>query len=188
MQAVTAMKKILILLCSLVFVLTSCEDEYSSLYSTKYRVQFDFDVNGSAELITAMGNPGQYVTVRRKSGTGLVRIENQFGGHDYTLRPNAYEVFAYGLGGLIIGTRSVPNINDQFEPLAYDLACPNCDRPDCRLEIRDNGTAKCGKCSIVYDLNDNGVIVEADNKPKDKVRGLYRYRIIYNGVTVRVFN
>lgn len=189
------MKKILTTLLCLVFAFTACEDEFSSSYSTKYRVRFYFEVNQSAEMIGAIGNPGQYVTIRQKSGNSTtqkgvyIRIENLLGGNDYALSYIGANEFELGLGGLIVGTSSTPNMNDGFDILAYDLACPNCDRIDRRLTLKDNGLTKCAKCGLTYDLNNLGVIYKAeDTNKKDKVRGLYRYRIVYNGTSINVFN
>lgn len=182
------MKRILIATLCLVLTLISCEDEYNSLYSKKYRVQFYFEVASSAELNNAVGNPGQYVSIRRKSGTGLIRIENVLGGNDYPLSYIGNSDFEYGLGGLIVGTSSIPNMNDGFDLLAYDLACPVCDRPDRRLSLKDDGTAKCGKCGMAYDMNNYGVILSAGEENKTTVRGLLRYRIFYDGKSIRVFN
>lgn len=182
------MKRIYLLLMCVVFAFTGCEDEYSSLYTTKYRVQFYFEVAASAELINTIGNPGQYVSIRRKSGTGLIRIENTLGGNDYSLSYIGSKDFDYGLGGLIVGTSSMPNMNDGFDILAYDLACPNCDRAERRLTLRDDGTAKCSKCGIAYDMNNYGVIISADEVAQGGARGLYRYRVAYDGRAIRVFN
>jgi hypothetical protein len=185
------MKKILSLLCCFMFVFASCGDEfeYSSQFSSKYPVRFYFNVSGSAELINAIGNPGEYVTIRRKSGTGYVRIENTLGGNDYSLSFVGSTDFLYGLGGLIVGTSNVPNMNNGFDLIAYDLACPTCDRPERRLSLKGNGTAKCSKCGLTYDMNNLGVIVNADDSVSvNNARVLYRYRITYDGQAIRVFN
>lgn len=174
-----------------VFALAGCKDEYSysSQFSSKYPVQFYFSVGASAELINVIGNPGEYVTIRRKSGTGNVHIENTHGvGNDYPISYTGEHDFRYGLGGLIVGTSNVLNMNDGFDLVAYDLACPTCDRAAYRLSLKDNGTAKCAHCGITYDMNNYGVVIEADTVTEGSVRGLYRYRITYDGQAIRVFN
>ncbi len=163
----------------------SCEDEISSQYSTKYRVRFYMEVIGAAELINTIGNPGEYVTIRQRAGK--VRIENEQGGNEYTLSYIGANEFEYGLGGLIVGTSSVPNMSDGFDILAYDLACPSCDRNDRRLTVK-NGEAHCGKCGLTYDLNYFGVVKSATDSTLTNVRGLYRYRIVYDGRAINVFN
>ena len=165
---------------------TSCKDEVSSTYSTKYQVRFYFEVATSVELYNAMGNPGQFVTIRPINGK--VRITNMLGqNHEYALSQIGAREFEYGLGGLIVGTCSSPNLSNGFDNVAYDLACPNCDRQSHRLTIKDNGTALCSHCGNSYDLNNNGWIITASDATKEQ-RGLYRYRIIYNGVAINVNN
>ena len=84
--------------------------------------------------------------------------------HEYALSQIGAREFEYGLGGLIVGTSSTPNMSNGFDIVAYDLACPNCDR-----------------------LNNFGWIITASDATKEQ-RGLYRYRIIYNGVSINVNN
>ncbi len=182
------LKKSLLLsftLCLFTLFFTSCEDEVSSQYSKKYRVRFYMEVNGAAELISTIGNPGQYVTIRQRAGK--VRIENELSGNDYMLSYIGANEFEYGLGGLIVGTSSVPNMSDGFDILAYDLACPSCDRNDRRLIVK-GGEANCIKCGLTYDLNYFGVVKSATDSTLTNVRGLYRYRIVYDGRAINVFN
>ncbi len=167
------------------FAFTSCEDEVSSQYSTQYQVRFFMNVNESAELISAIGNPGQFVTIRQKAGK--VRIENELGGNDYNLSYIGANEFLYGLGGLIVGTSNIPNMNGNFDIVAYDLACPTCNRAERRLSVH-GGNAKCGKCGLSYDLNNNGVISNSADSTLTNVRGLYKYRLIYDGKSINVFN
>lgn len=182
------MRKVLLTFLCLAFAFSSCEDEFSSQYSAKYPVQFYFVVAHSAELINVVGNLGEYATIRRKSGTGYVRIENVLGGNDYTLSYVGSKDFRYGLGGLIVGTTNIPNMRDGYDILAYDLACPTCERADRRLTISGNGTAYCKECGITYDMNNYGIIVGADTLTQSDARGLFRYRITYDGQAIRVFN
>lgn len=165
--------------------LVSCSDEASSTYSTKYPVRFYFEVASSTELYNAMGNPGQFVTIR--SVGGKVRIANSLGSTDYSLSQIGYREFEYGLGGLIVGTSSTPNMQNGFDFMAYDLACPECDRQTYRLTVKDNGTALCQHCGNSYDLNNYGWILTVGDESREH-RGLYRYRIAYNGIAISVSN
>ncbi|MBQ2165654.1 MAG: hypothetical protein II447_02650, partial [Bacteroidaceae bacterium] len=90
--------------------------------------------------------------------------------------------FRFGLGGLIVGTDTWGNYR------AFDLACPNCDRVDFRLTIGENGIVSCGKCGIKYDLNNDGVIFDKGKGTYESPRGLYRYRIAYDGMRVHITN
>lgn len=178
------MKRTIVILTCMV-CLSACKDEISSTYSTKYPVRFYYEVAGSTELYNAMGNPGQFVTVRQVSGK--IRVTNSVGSHDYTLSQVGYSEFEFGLGGLIIGTSSTPNMSGGYDLMAYDLACPNCDRQSYRLTVKDNGTALCSHCGNSYDLNNYGWIISVTDNSKE-YRSLYRYRIMYNGVAVNVNN
>ena len=170
------------MLCCLV----SCKEEISGTYSTKYPVRFYFDVASSPELYNAIGNPGQFVTIRKVNGK--IRITDMIGQtHDYAPSQIAAKEFEYGLGGLIVGTSSTPNMSNGLDILAYDLSCPSCDRQDKRLTVKDNGTALCPHCGNSYDLNNYGWILTATDDTKEQ-RGLYRYRVYYNGTAINVNN
>lgn len=178
----------LLCLSLIICMFMACDKDLSTTYSTKYPVRFYFDVINSTELYNAMGNPGQFVSIR--SLGNKVRIENVLGGHDYSLSQIGSSEFEYGLGGLIVGISSTPSMNNTFDPVAYDLACPNCSSASPkRLTVMDNGTAKCKNCGIVYDLNNWGWIVETPSDLGDKeLHGLYRYRILFNGTSINVNN
>lgn len=167
-------------------LLMACEDEATSTFSKKYRVRFYFEIQQSSELYNAIGNPGQFVTIRPLNGK--VRIENTLGGNDYALSQIGSRDFEYGLGGLIVGTSSTPNMQNNFEIVAYDLACPNCDRQSYRLKLKDDGSASCGHCGMTYDLNNFGWILNAAVNQDKELRGLYRYRVVFNGMAVNITN
>ncbi len=166
-------------------LLAACTDDTTSSFSTKYPVRFYFEVAGSTELYNAMGNPGQFVTIRGINGK--VRIANSLGSTDYALSQIGAREFEYGLGGLIVGTASTPNMSGGFDYVAYDLACPRCDQQRYRLDVKDNGTALCSHCGNSYDLNNYGWIITVGNDSEQQ-RGLYRYRIVYNGMAINVNN
>lgn len=157
----------------------SCSDETTSTYSTKYRVMCGFAIASYAELQTTINNPGQFATIRKSGSKILMQTLTQ--SHEYNMDALSAE-FQFGLGGLIVGTDSWINLR------AYDLACPNCDRNDRRLTLQENGEAKCGKCGIVYDLNNDGVILDKGNGLHDKPRRLYRYRITPTGTHIHISN
>ncbi len=164
-------------------ILFSCEDELKGSFSKKNHVYCFFNSMQYPQLHNAMGNPGQYVSIRQRvlNGKTLIEMKSSIGTEQYTA--DALSVnFTYGLGGLIVGT------NYYGEYLAYDLACSNCDRADRRLTLNDNGTAKCGKCGIVYDLNNYGVISAVEGEGSATPRNLYRYRINYDGTNLVVHN
>lgn len=165
--------------------LMGCKDEINKIYSTKYPVRFYYEVATSTELFNALGNPGQYVTIQPLGGK--IIIGNTLQQHEYPLSAIGSRDFLFGLGGLIIGTSSTLNMSNGFDLVAYDLACPNCDRAAYRLTVKDNGTASCKKCGSSFDLNNYGVILSVSDQSKE-YRGLYRYRIFYNGLAINVNN
>ncbi len=177
------LKKLIVPLLCLV-CLSACSDDSTSTYSKREYVYCYFSVLQYTELFHVMGNPGQFASIRKHVTNGVTKVTMSSTGTttDYTLDALSKN-FGFGLGGLIMGT------NYHGEPLCYDLACPICDRADRRLSITTDGYAKCGKCGVTYDLNNNGVIYE---KPEDadliNPRGLYRYRIRFDGTTVNAYN
>lgn len=179
-----------IMAVALMCLIVGCskDDLTTNRYSTKYPVRFYFEVITSPELFNAVGNPGQFVTIRPLMGK--VAIANSQQETEYPLSQIGYKEFEYGLGGLIVGTSATPNVNGGFDLVAYDLSCPNCDRQMFRLTVRDNGTALCKKCGITYDLNNFGWIMSVpENCIFDQPRGLYNYRIYYgNGATGPTIN
>ena len=172
-------------LAGVMLLAAACKDDISSTYSTKYPVRFYFEVAASSELYNAIGNPGQFVSIRPVGGK--VRISNVLGGNDYSLSQIGSREFEYGLGGLIIGTSSTPNMQNGYDLMAYDLACPTCDRQTYRLTLKDNGTALCSHCGNSFDLNNYGWVLGVNDDTK-QTRGLLRYRIVFNGMAVSVSN
>lgn len=178
------MKRFPIVLLLVFAVLCACSDSYSE-FSKKYLVNFSYMVTASQQLFTTMGNYGQFCTIRKESSNGKTEIvmTNAMSTGRYTIN-ETQKYFNYGLGGLIVGT----NIYGQH--LAYDLACPNCDRNFRRLSLGDNGFATCNHCGLTYDMNNLGVITSRDStaRPQTDVRGMLRYRITYNGTNIAVYN
>ena len=61
------------------------------------------------------------------------------------------------------------------------------------ISVADNGYATCNHCGLSYNLNAHGIIAyksdtEKENAAKSDLRGLYRYRIQFNGTIVSVYN
>ena len=170
-----------------ILLATSCQkDEAQKTYSTKYPVRCNFYVPTYTQLFNAMAGYGQYVTVRqttdRQSGTSVIQMSDMLSTDNYAIDATM-RYFNYGLGGLIIG------MSTYTEPLAFDLACPNCDRAERRLSLKDDGTAVCSKCGITYDLNNYGFIRSVPDQCQHLTpRGLYRYHITFYGDNVSVYN
>lgn len=182
------MKKILTIISTIAIltsVLAACtDDEATPTFSKREYVFCRFDVHQYAELFNVMGNYGQFASIRKRIVNGVTKfsITNSSSSNDYTVDALSKD-FGLGLGGLIVGT------NHYGESLCYDLACPICDRAARRLTLDSDGYAKCAKCQVVYDMNNYGAIykIPADAQLTNK-RGLYRYRINYNGQIVNAYN
>lgn len=175
------MKRLVFSILAMVLCFCSCDTENASnIYSTKYRVAFYFEISRSTELFNTMGSPGMFASIRQVNGK--IRITDVSGKYtDYA--PDKIQTdFRYGLGGLIVGNSYMQ------EYLAYDLACPNCDRQKYRLTFDSSGKASCAHCGTTYDLNNNGWILSTKDSTATDLRALYRYRIVYNGLTVNVYN
>ncbi|MBR1668886.1 MAG: hypothetical protein IJ693_11510 [Bacteroidaceae bacterium] len=177
------MKKLAFLLFP-ILLLCGCSDDATSTFSNREHVFCRFDVLQYVELFNVMGNPGQFASIRKHVVNGVTKVTMESAGSstDYNLDALSKN-FGFGLGGLIVGTS---NFN---ETLCYDLSCPICDRADRRLTLSNNGYAHCAKCGTTFDMNSKGVIYQIDeeNPPVTK-RGLYRYRINYDGSTVNAYN
>ena len=138
-----------------------------------------------AELTAAL-NQGSFVTIRSVTTAGdyntKIRISNGVSTQDYVPAAIDFKSFRFGCGGIITGT------NYGGEPLAYDLACPNCRSVEYRLTVNTDGTCSCSHCNIVYDLNNYGFIINTEkNTIHSAPRGLYRYRAEINPQVVHVW-
>lgn len=167
------------------FLLTSCDKNLATqTYSTANPVRCNFEVLKYLELNNTMNSPGEFCTIRQVQRGELNQIEmtSNVGTTRYNF-DGVTRYFMFGLGGIIVG------LSQTSEPLAYDLACPNCNVQSRRLTIQTDGNCSCPHCHIVYSLNNYGIIVSTKgNTIHPTPRGLYRYRIMWNGTEVSVFN
>lgn len=98
-----------------------------------------------------------------------------------------YDNTILGLGGLIIGLPSLPEMGkDVSQVVCFDLNCPNCYEQyggiSKRMELSD-GTAYCRGCNRTYSLNDRGIISKGEGG-----RSLFRYKVSYVGTALVVSN
>ena len=165
------------------FVFGSCtKEEASKTYSTANMVRCYLQVQQYTQLFNTMGSFGEFATIRPLKSQGKMSMWSNIGTTDYPMTADM-RGFEFGLGGLIVG------VNYYGEYMAFDLACPNCNRADRRLMIGDAGIAKCAKCGLSYDLNNYGVISAASSVSENvSPRGLFRYRIMYDGTNLSVYN
>lgn len=165
-------------------VLAACsKDEATSTYSQREYVYCFFNVVQYTELFNVMGNNGQFATIRRQVEDGVTHIRMTSAGSStpYPLDATA-KGFGFGLGGLIVGT------SYGGESLCYDLSCPICDRAGTRL-TPDGIYATCANCGVTFDMNNYGVISSTPGGAEiANPRGLYRYRIRFDGSIVNAYN
>lgn len=166
-------------------LLCGCSDDATSMYSNREHVYCAFDVLRADVLFNVMGNYGQFASIRKRVVEGKTQIElvSSTGLKGYYPLDQLSNNYGLGLGGLIVGTSNFG------ETLCFDLACPICDRAERRLSLTSDGYAKCAKCGVIYDLNNAGTIYKIPEDADLPVkRGLYRYRINYNGQIVNAYN
>lgn len=171
------------LFSTLLFV--SCnKNETTQVFSTAHPVRCNFEVLKYIELNNTMNSPGEFCTIRQVQDGDVNKIEMK--SNVGTTRYNFDAItryFIFGLGGIIVG------LSQTSEPLAYDLACPNCNQQSYRLTIQSDGNCRCSHCNIIYSLNNYGYIVSTEgNTLHNSPRGLFRYRIMWNGTEVSVSN
>lgn len=160
----------------------SCDDELNSTYSNANPVRCHFLVVQYQELFNVVGNYGQYATIKPLANT--ITMSCAASKNTYNLDATQ-KYFDFGLGGLIVGT----NYDGDYR--AYDLACPNCNRKDTRLTISNDGFATCpdNKCHIKYNLNYDGIITSVPDECRhSKPRALLRYRVVYDGMNLSIYN
>lgn len=162
-----------ILFAIILLGLTACgESPYSG-----YAANFSCDI--AYPPFNQVTGLGQFITVKRKSGTSYEVTDAQGNIHTHELTDmETRQKFQYGLGGFIIGS---PSLKDG-EIFAYDWACPTCDMARYRLDINDIGLAACHNCGAVFDLNSGGIPIEG------KSRTLWRYRVFLTNTIMIIQN
>lgn len=135
-------------------------------------------VTAAPQLHTAANNPGMFCRV---TFTPTHYVFTDADGHSSTIARTALE--SYGgqpecITGFIIGTPAIPNLNGNFELMAYDLACPACYLPDYierSLTFTGLTQMSCSRCGRDYDLNNGGIASNVEPAAR-----LFRYRITYS--------
>ncbi|RRD80120.1 hypothetical protein EII14_03570 [Alloprevotella sp. OH1205_COT-284] len=166
----------------LLLVFAACSDEAERRYAP-HQAFFRFSpVTAVQPLHAALGNPGLWCTVDYDAHHYLF---SNASGNIVPYPRTALDAYGrpHSIAGFIVGTPRLPDVSGNFEPLAYDRACPSCyesayierplhlapDRPD---------EAHCLRCRRTYDL----AIGSPTNAPNDGQHNarLYRYRLVSN--------
>lgn len=181
------MKKVL-LFCVIAagIILAACKEDVNSVYSTKYRVACGFDpVVQYQPIFDVVGSYGQFATVRLAPGARSVIMSSE-SNPNREFNDKIIMNCQFGLGGLIIGTTNTGKI------VAYDLACPNCDRQEYRLTLKAENIqwyCKCAHCGIVYNMDSDGIPVTVpEGCVHQSPRPQLQYRTLYDGTRLTVYN
>lgn len=161
--------------------LTGCTGDVDDYYSHEAAFLRFTPVTGVAPLYTALNSTGMFCTIR------LGGSHFYFTGSDGNTQnyPMTAIVDSYGspvcISGFVVGISSIPDINMQTSPAAYDLVCPTCYEESLiqrTLTFSDSEALKCTRCGRVYDLSNGGIIKEGDEGTS-----LYRYHIMYSSAS-----
>lgn len=170
------MKRKTMILLLVLCIVAACSRSYE-VYSNKYLVSFSCDISTSP--FNKAQTLGYFLSVRltpTKDGYTVKDFDGKEQTFPYTEVQN--RVFQFGLAGLIIGKPYFGE--DEF--YAYDLGCPQCDRPSAPLNVKADCMAYCSKCGNSYNLNNGGFAKTGEGRP------LYRYRTSLNGSKLMVHN
>ena len=181
------MKRLLfVCLCAL---LMGCGADSS--ISREYECYFVFDTSLHplpCQLTGVLGNPGHFAKVQSSMVQGVRHLKTtrnyDNATEDIMLRSEQESKTACELGAnncIIVGVSSFNGL------VAYDGQCANCLKElggtNYPLTWQNNGMQlHCAKCNRTYDAN-NGTIASGTSG-----RELLRYRAVFDGVILRVFN
>ena len=165
--------------------LAACSDEAKDLYA-HHRAFFKYSPVAAVQpLYTALNNPGQFCAIT--FGTSTIQFSSPSGQSQTVLRTAAE---AYGkpesIAGFVVGTPSVPDLNLQYLPLAFDLACPACYEEALitkQLQFAGPEALSCGRCHRTYDLQNAGTLSQGEGTWR-----LFRYQVSYANDAVVIIN
>ena len=162
------MKRYTYYIIMLLALLASCSDtenEYS-----RYPAYFIFENSAgrSAALASAMNpqSPGIFCRITT-SGTDYFNFANNQGLSDRQAKTaidqsRTVKLGVYNETGIIVGYGILDTPPTFF---AYDSQCSNCYKstnlPRYSLTMNSDGTAECSACHRKYDMNNNGLVVNA---------------------------
>ena len=170
-----------------VICLSSCSDDIESTYSSYSAYFVCTTVSTIPQLNSALNSWGVFTTIRSSLGTYVFTDESGGSTSIQATTLSNYLNFYMGIGGFIVGLPSIPELgSDTSVPVCFDLACSNCYENYAiarSLNLEESGTASCGSCDRIYDLNNLGIITDGDDGIS-----LFRYRITYTGNTMVINN
>lgn len=165
--------------------LTACEKTTDDLYARERAFLRFSPVTAVHPLHSALNNPGMWCTIKVGAKTyDFINAE----GRSATYPRVADEVYGRPecISGYLVGTPSVPDMNMQFLPVAYELACPNCyEQAMVQVALDFSGLEEmgCPRCDRRYDLTNGGIVSSSEGGKR-----LYRYRLTYANDMLVVMN
>ena len=176
-------------------LLTGCkaDEEYSTW---PCRFAYDNQAHPDATLALAIngGSRGMFCLITENTRNGRKYLQFLSNNGDSSEQPETAEEvqakFILGLNnGIIVGFQTL-NQEPYGGFVAYDVQCPNCVRrennttnPNYRVTMESNGIATCSKCGRQYDMNNNGLLRNA----QEGDTGLQKYVAMTDGQHVSVF-
>lgn len=159
-----------------VLTTVACGNDSDDLYAHERAFLRIYPVTAAAPLYNALRSPGQWCAIT--IGTTTYNFKNYQG---QTAQIDFTALKAYGqpecVAGFIAGTPSLPDLNMQQEPQAYDLACPTCYEENMLQRTLTFTAAEqltCPRCQCQYDLANGGILTSGQG-----VNRLYKYHLTY---------
>lgn len=160
-----------------IFSTVACDTDSDDLYSHERAFLRVYPVTAVAPLYNALRSPGQWCAIT--IGTSKYNFSN-YQGQTAQLDFTAI-VKNYGnpecIAGFVAGTPSLPDLNMQQDPQAYDLACPTCYEQNMlqrNLSFTASEELTCSRCHCIYDLSNGGLLTSGEGTKR-----LYKYHVTY---------
>lgn len=165
--------------------LCGCSSDSEDLYAHE-RAFFKYSpVVSVHQLHTAMNNPGMFCRITFSTQTVSFTAPDGSTTPVQRLAAEVYGTPEY-VAGFVVGTPSVPDMQMQYAPVAYDLACPACYEDALitkSLQFTAAETLRCPRCQRTFDLANGGLPTSGEGN-----RCLLRYRISYANDCVVIVN
>lgn len=159
-----------------VIMAVACGNDSDDLYAHERAFLRVYPVTAAAPLYNALRSPGQWCAIT--IGTTKYNFYNYQG---QTAQIDFTALISYGqpecVAGFVVGTPSMPDLNMQQEPQAYDLVCPTCyDQAMLQrsLTFTANEQLTCSRCHCQYDLANGGILTSGEGTTR-----LYKYHLTY---------
>ena len=175
----------------IVVFLFACHAEENVSHDYLCRFAFTHVLHPTSKLVTAVNNPGYFVSVSMGRINGIYHVyvspADGTGDEDIALTTEPENMITYELGannGIIVGSTNFAG------PVGYDKQCPNCLKQYGNVGYPLTWVAKkalfveCKKCGRTYSLETGAL----ENKKSNSEVGLMRYSARVNARQIVVSN